>query len=133
MLCDAVLDAVLETVLDAVIDSVIDAVLDFVIVTTPQYVAFEGDADNEALDGFHVAHTSGGYMGIEVVVPASVGIAVQQGDMLDLEGDHQEFHCQSQFMATNYATKGSTIPPGATTVDCFDLALPAIAEQPTAR
>ena len=98
-------------------------------VMTPRYNAFtpkEGST-SPPLDGWWMAEGTGANKGILVVAEAG-SVSLNQGDVVDVWGEHTEFFCNTQVKASKIEKTGDGGSVDATVVSCADLADMAKAE-----
>ncbi len=84
-----------------------------VVVTSPKYDAFTPTAPGKvALDGYYVADADGGaWSGIAIVVDRAQATAFVPGDVLDVQGQLEEYYCFTQVKATTVTAKSPTSAP----------------------
>jgi len=86
-------------------------------------------SDAEALDGYYVGTSDGGAnSGIQLAVPASLGVLLEVGDVVDITGEYMEYYCTSQVKATAVSKTGTGTVPEPTVVTAEDLTDTAKAE-----
>ncbi len=94
-----------------------------VVVTSPRFVAYDGNGDeSKALDGYFVADQAGGmYSGTQLVVSKSAATDYQIGDLLSVEGSATDFYCMTQVSAdvATLTGQGEAPAPSLVTADTF--------------
>ncbi len=106
------------------------------VVVAGKYVAAEptkdpetGELKGKALDGYYIADPAGGVnSGIQMVVPATLGVTLAEGDVVDVTGTHVEYYCNTQFSATAVTKTGTAAVPAPVELAATVLATPATAE-----
>ncbi len=102
--------------------------LEGVVVTAGQYGAFTPDDPSLAIDGYFVAEGAGQNAGMQLAVPATLGLSLSVGDKVDVIGDYGEHYCMSQVSVTQVVVQGSSDVPEAAVVPPDDLVNPSTAE-----
>jgi predicted extracellular nuclease len=90
------------------------------VVTSNTWEAYtpSDDSTTPALDGVFISTAAGGpNNGIQLIVPRPLGVSLQPGDQISLEGEYLEFYCMSQLKALSLTKTGTTdvLSPALTT------------------
>jgi predicted extracellular nuclease len=94
------------------------------VVTGGRFIAFEPEdgSDAEPLDGYFISDVAGGAnKGIQITVPAKLGLALLPGDAVDVYGEYLEFYCSSQIKASRVDPVGTAAVPAPTIITGADL------------
>ena len=112
------------------VDTLRNVVIEEATVISPEYNVTPKEQDPaKILDGYFVAEGGGVYEAINLIVPRSVGADLALGDVVRIEGDAEEFFCDSQLkaVAVTPISSGAT-PPAPIDVDGAVLATASTAE-----
>jgi len=104
--------------------------LDGVVVASAKFDAYTNDEEPEkSLDGYFIADAAGGPMsGAVLVVPRQLESDYQMGDVLDIEGNVEDFNCMTRVTGDSVEKVGSGADVAPLDVTVGDLTDPATAE-----